>query len=125
MQRSRSVLALSVRPIAGIAALLLALKVTAAPGEQIYLNWCAECHASAIGPGTKVLEQKYKGQVPAILQLRTGIPVELVKVTVRRGVGFMPPFRKTEISNAELDLLATYLSSVSRDSPNQKVESAR
>jgi mono/diheme cytochrome c family protein len=59
--------------------------------------------------------------VPAILHLRTGIPAELVKVTVRHGVGFMPPFRKTEISNSELELLATYLSSVDRDAANQKV----
>jgi len=88
------------------------VKVAASPGEQVYTKWCAECHASAIGPGTQVLEKKYKGQVPAILQLRTGMPAELITHTVRHGVGFMAPFRKTEISDPELASLATYLSTV-------------
>jgi mono/diheme cytochrome c family protein len=86
------------------------VKVADSPGEQVYIKWCAECHASAIGPGTQVLEKKYMGQVPAILHLRTGIPAELVTVSVRHGVGFMAPFRKTEISDSELASLATYLS---------------
>jgi mono/diheme cytochrome c family protein len=132
MKRSRFVLALSVRQIAGAAALSMALaalvlltlidpsqaadpvqaKVATSPGERTYMKWCAECHASAIGPGTKALEQRYKGQVPAILHMRTGIPAELVTYTVRHGVGFMPPFRKTEISDSQLAGLASYLSSV-------------
>lgn len=105
MKRFRSVLVLSVRQIAGIAAALLPVAVLAAgptsiqtpqpssqvkvatsPGERIYIRWCAECHASAIGPGTQVLERRYKGLVPAVLHQRTGIPVELVKYTVRHGM---------------------------------------
>jgi hypothetical protein len=34
---------------------------------------------------------------------------EFVKVIVRQGVSFMPQFRKTEISDAELEALAAYL----------------
>jgi mono/diheme cytochrome c family protein len=132
MKPIRSVPALSVRQIAGAAALSAALvglvlftridaaeaadsvqvKVATSPGAQTYMKWCAECHASAIGPGTKVLERRYKGQVPAILHMRTGIPAELVTYTVRHGTGFMPPFRKTEISDSQLASLASYLSSV-------------
>lgn len=135
MKRIRFVLALSVRQIAGTAALSMALvglalitpidaaeaadqvqvKLATSPGEQTYMKWCAECHASAIGPGTKALEKRYKGQVPAILQMRTGIPAELVTYTVRHGVGFMPPFRKTEISDLQLASLANYLSSVAKN----------
>jgi len=37
-----------------------------------------------------------------------------VKVLVRHGISVMPQFRKTEISDAELDALAKYLS---RNSP--------
>jgi mono/diheme cytochrome c family protein len=135
MKRTCAVPALSVRQIAGTAALSVALvgfallaltgaaeaadpvqvKGATSPGEQTYMKWCAECHASAIGPGTKVLEKRYKGQVPAILHLRTGIPAELVTYTVRHGTGFMPPFRKTEISDSQLASLAGYLSSVARN----------
>jgi (+)-pinoresinol hydroxylase len=32
-----------------------------------------------------------------------------VKLMVRQGVSFMPTFRKTEISDAELELLAAYV----------------
>lgn len=138
MKRLRSVPVLSVRKIAGIVAAFLPLatvadrtrietpkpagqvKVAALPGEQIYLRWCAECHASATGPGTQTLERKYQGGVTAILDKRTGIPAGLVEYTVRHGVGFMPSFRKTEISDSELALLAKYLSSVGRDSAATK-----
>ena len=135
MKRIRSVPVLSLRQIAGTAALSVALaglalvapidaaeaadqaqvKAAASPGEQTYTKWCAECHASAIGPGTKALQKRYNGQVPAILRMRTDIPAELVTYTVRHGVGFMPPFRKTEISDSQLASLATYLSSVAKN----------
>lgn len=138
MQRFRSGLVLSVRRIAGIAVALLPLaalaepalmgspqasgqvKVAASSGERIYIKWCTECHGSAMGPGTQVLERKYKGQVPAILHKRPGIPAEFVKHTVRHGMGFMAAFRKTEISDSELAQLATYLSSVGGDSTHKK-----
>jgi mono/diheme cytochrome c family protein len=138
MKRVCSVFVLSVWQIAGIAALLAPpaadaasavldtrnssgpAKASASAGERIYIRWCAECHGSAVGPGTQVLEQRYKGQVPAILHERTGIPAELVKLTVRRGVGFMAPFRKTEISDSELASLATYLSTIDRGTANKQ-----
>lgn len=126
---NRFVLLLSVRQIAGLVAALLPLAAladptlidTPPPGERIYIKWCAECHGSSIGPGTQVLERKYQGRVPAILHQRTGIPIEFIRHTVRHGVGFMSPFRKTEISDSELALLATYLSSVDRGAANKKV----
>lgn len=34
---------------------------------------------------------------------------DYVRYAVRKGVSFMPSFRKTEISDAELTLLADYL----------------
>ena len=96
------------------------VRAATSPGERIYIKWCAECHASAGGPGTQVLELKYKGQVPAILHERPGLSAEFVKHTVRHGMGFMSPFRKTEISDAELAVLATYLSSVERASASKQ-----
>ena len=40
---------------------------------------------------------------------RTDLAPEAVKVFVRQGVLMMAPFRKTEITDAELDALAAYV----------------
>jgi len=55
------------------------------------------------------LQAKYKGAVPALLDKRTDLTPAFVKTTVRNGVSVMPFFRKTEISDADLDAIAAYL----------------
>jgi (+)-pinoresinol hydroxylase len=55
------------------------------------------------------LQRKYKGSLPAILNLRSDMDADHVKSVVRQGISFMPTFRKTEISDAELDHLAAYV----------------
>jgi mono/diheme cytochrome c family protein len=55
------------------------------------------------------LQRKYQGSLPAILEQRSSLPPASVKVVVRHGISFMPSFRKTEISDAELALVADYL----------------
>jgi mono/diheme cytochrome c family protein len=47
--------------------------------------------------------------VPALLEKRTDLTAALVKTYVRNGITVMPFFRKTEISDAELDAIAAYL----------------
>lgn len=79
------------------------------PGGKIFHRWCSDCHSAADGPGSMVLQRKYQGQVPAILEQRTDLNPDYVKQVVREGIGFMPNFRKTEISDAELALVAAYL----------------
>jgi len=78
-------------------------------GGKIYQKWCGDCHSTPGGPGSLALERKYRGAVPAILEQRHNLPPDFVKLVVRRGVSFMPSFRKTEISDAELALVAAYL----------------
>jgi mono/diheme cytochrome c family protein len=80
-----------------------------APGASIYDKWCSDCHRTAAGPGSRALERRYRGAVPAILEQRDNVNPELVKLVVRRGMSFMPSFRKTEISDAELAMVAGYL----------------
>ena len=61
-------------------------------------------------PGTQQLRIKYRDTaISPLLEERTDLVPEFVKVIVRQGVSFMPQFRKTEISDAELDALAAYL----------------
>ena len=76
---------------------------------DIYGKWCSDCHSTAGGPGSVALQRKYQGAVPAILEQRTDLNPDYVRLVVRKGMSFMPSFRKTEISDAELTLLADYL----------------
>lgn len=89
-------------------------KVVVAPanpveaGARIYGRWCVECH-NARGFGTVKLKERYQGSVPAILDQRKDLNADLVKYVVRNGISFMPPFRKTEITDSDLAALSAYL----------------
>ena len=77
---------------------------------MVYERWCAPCHAPGPGhPATQSLQLKYGGKTPAVLLERTDLSPEAVKVFVRQGVLMMAPFRKTEIPDAELAVLAAYV----------------
>ena len=79
-------------------------------GYVEYQEFCSACHGEGVGrPGTLALQAKYKGAVPALLDKRTDLTPEFVKTTVRNGVTVMPFFRKTEISDADLNAIAAYL----------------
>ena len=81
----------------------------AAAGAQVFRRWCSECHGPGALPGTGALERRYQGTVPAALEERTDLSGALIRYTVRNGRSFMPFFRKTEISDAELAALSAYL----------------
>jgi len=99
------------RALLFLAALTACNAVFAADGKQVYEKWCAPCHAAGPGhPGTTALAALYKGAKPAALEDRTDLTSPVVKQFVRKGVSVMPFFRKTEISDVELDALAAYLS---------------
>lgn len=82
----------------------------AADGKEVYRRWCASCHAAGERqPGTNALQAKYRGELPAVLTERRDLDRDVVKSFVRNGVSIMPSFRKTEITDAQLDALADYL----------------
>ena len=79
-------------------------------GYVPYEDFCSMCHGEGVGkPGTLALQAKYKGQLPALLEKRTDLTPQLIKMYVRNGVSVMPIFRKTEISDADLDAICAYL----------------
>jgi (+)-pinoresinol hydroxylase len=80
-------------------------------GAAVFNNWCSACHSRgpANAPGTTSLQFKYQGSIPAALEDRRDLTADLVKFFVRNGVATMPQFRKTEVSDADLDALAAYL----------------
>ena len=82
-----------------------------AAGRLVYKRWCAACHDPGIEhPGTNALTAKYKGVKPGVIVEWTDLRPEFVRHIVRTGISVMPQFRKTEISDTELDRLAAYLS---------------
>lgn len=83
---------------------------TLTSGADVYTYWCWNCHGEGPGkPGTAALATRYQGAVPALLTERTDLSGELVKFYVRNGFSIMPHFRKTQISDAQLEALAKYL----------------
>jgi mono/diheme cytochrome c family protein len=80
-------------------------------GAAVFNNWCSACHSRGPqnAPGTTSLQMKYQGSVPAALEDRRDLTADLVKFFVRTGVATMPQLRKTEVSDADLDALAAYL----------------
>src|SRR5277367_7051333 len=80
-------------------------------GNAVYAKWCAPCHAPGVThPGTHALMVKYQGVKSGVLLDWKDLPADTVKFVVRHGITVMPPFRKTEITDQELDALARYLS---------------
>ena len=90
------------------------------PGEAIYIQWCLGCHAplpEAGGPrlgrfppaGSAELQRRYNGEIPATLTERTDLTAETIRAVVRNGQGIMPPNRKSEITDEELDALTAWL----------------
>jgi len=79
-------------------------------GAEVFEKWCSSCHSKGREyPGTLALDARYKGAVPGALEERTDLTPGLITYFVRNGISVMPFFRKTEISDHQLDLLNTYL----------------
>jgi (+)-pinoresinol hydroxylase len=103
--------------MAGVASAANAAEPAAA-GQAVYEHWCAPCHAPGPGhPGTQSLQLKYKGQLPPVLLDRTDLTPAVVSTFVRQGVLLMAPFRKTEITDAQLGALAAYVASNFKAAP--------
>lgn len=85
-------------------------------GEAVFRKVCAPCHGAGPGidgspllPGTAKLQAKYQGAVPAALENRRDLNAAALRAFVRNGVGAMPRFRPTEVSDADLEALAVWL----------------
>ena len=119
MSRRSEARAIYASAAAGLAlATLLAGEVRAdessdpyAGGRAVYTKWCAPCHdPGVIHPGTNALTVKYQGVKSGVLLEWKDLPPDTVRYLVRHGISVMPQFRKTEISDADLEALAKFLS---------------
>ncbi len=94
-------------------------------GRVKFQRTCAPCHGAGPGndgraalPGTDALRLKYNGSLPALLEARTDLTAEALKTYVRRGSWSMPPFRKTELTDAQIKDIAAYLATASKAGVN-------
>jgi (+)-pinoresinol hydroxylase len=79
-------------------------------GRPVFQKWCAPCHAPGPNhPGTTALEVLYNNTRPGALEQRTDLTDTVIRLAVRQGTFSMPFFRKTEISDADLDAITRYL----------------
>lgn len=94
---------------------------SARQGRAVYAQWCLGCHArwparpgdppmGRFPPaGTLRLQQRYQNAMPSALEDRHDLAPDMVRMTVRNGITIMPPTRKSEVSDAQLDALVIYL----------------
>jgi mono/diheme cytochrome c family protein len=74
---------------------------------DIYRTACAPCHANG-GFGVRVLADR-PGSDRSILHDGTVLPAAAIRAIVRNGMGHMPAMSRVEVSDAELDAIAAYL----------------
>jgi mono/diheme cytochrome c family protein len=91
-------------------------KLSIAAGKIVFERVCAPCHGKGAGtdgarmlPGSAALATRYQGKLSPYLEDRSDLTADALKVFIRRGIGAMPMFRKTEISDSEIEAVAAYL----------------
>ena len=73
---------------------------------------CVYCHGPNVW-GTFTLGRRL-GADHALLEQRTDLVGPYVKTVIRAGVGSMPAFRRTELTDADVDAIVDYLTRANR-----------
>lgn len=94
--------------IAMLAPAGMAVHAAAPDGQQLFQHKCAMCHG-AVGMGTGLLARRMKPEV-AQLEKRDDLSAAYVERAARIGVLNMPPITRGDVSDAQLALIARYLS---------------
>ena len=89
-------------------------------GEQAYNQNCAICHSGGVGMvGTETIQRRYMKagitDMNPILLERTDLTPGFIELVVRNGMNSMAPYRKSEITDADLQLIGEYLSQKNPD----------
>ena len=78
-------------------------------GKGLFELYCIACHGAGPGhPGTMRLQERLSEDQAPLLS-RDNLDPEYVKLVVREGFKLMPPFRPSEITDKQLDLLTGYI----------------
>lgn len=79
-----------------------------AEDEALFVEKCSMCHRQ-MGMGTVLLARRVPPEV-AMLETRTDLTADFVTVMARRGLLNMPRISRIEVSDAQLQRIARYLS---------------
>ncbi len=77
------------------------------PEEALFVEKCGMCHRQ-MGMGTVLLARRMDPAI-ARLEQRDDLTPDYVKQAARMGIGNMPRIGRGEVSDAQLDRIATYL----------------
>jgi mono/diheme cytochrome c family protein len=86
----------------------MAVQAADADGQQLFAHKCAMCHGP-VGMGTGLLARRMKPEV-AQLEKRDDLSAAYVERAARVGILNMPPITRGDVSDAQLALIARYLS---------------
>jgi mono/diheme cytochrome c family protein len=75
-------------------------------GERLFAATCQYCHA-ANGWATRDLARR--GEAQATIDQRADLSPGLIRGVLRHGVGNMPAFTPTDLSDAQIDALIAWL----------------
>ncbi len=79
----------------------------AGSGAKLFDVHCGICHAPH-GAGTIALDHRL-GEEHSLLAERTDLDADYIRHVVRNGIGSMPPQTRVDLTDAELDSVAAYL----------------
>ncbi|MBO9581700.1 MAG: cytochrome c [Sphingobium sp.] len=82
------------------------------PPEALFVEKCGMCHRQ-MGMGTVILARRMDPAV-AMLEQRKDLMQDYVIQAARTGIGNMPRISRGEVSDAELKVIAAYLSKGSK-----------
>jgi mono/diheme cytochrome c family protein len=75
-------------------------------GRKLFQSTCLYCHGEKVW-GTFTLARRRADE--GLLEKRTDLSAPFVKNVVRNGLGSMPAYRRTELTDADVDAIAAYL----------------
>ena len=76
-------------------------------GKRLYDRTCIYCHGPGVWGTNRLAKRLDKAH--ALLENRTDLSAAGIRAIVRSGVGSMPPLRKTELSDTDVEAIAAYL----------------
>lgn len=77
------------------------------PNEALFVEKCGMCHRQ-MGMGTVLLARRMPPAL-ARLEQRDDLTMDTIRTAARQGIGNMPRIRRGEVSDAQLDRIAAYL----------------
>ena len=95
-------------------ALLVSLLPSPAPaedsaGKALFHARCGVCHEAGPGHAGTMRLAEARGPGAAVIEQRTDLTADYIRAVVRKGLIEMPPWRQTELSDAELAQIIAYL----------------